>query len=115
MQHIEHGDMTVHVTSFTLHSIEVIIEKNGNMAGLEKFLDWVTHTPGLTVYHTTPDEEKEVVFLMEKTKLDFDDALQYYVAKTLDASIISFDRGFNEPLRIRNPEYHRSMNAQCST
>jgi len=38
MQHIERGTMIAHVTSFTLHSIEVIVEKTGTCMGLKNSL-----------------------------------------------------------------------------
>ena len=44
---------------------------------------------------TRKDEEKQVAALTQKTKLDFDDTLQYYVTQTLGAVLVSFDTDFD--------------------
>ena len=50
---------------------------------------------GLTVYQTSPTEEQQIVALTKKINLNFDDALQYYVARTLGAVLVSFDKDFD--------------------
>ncbi len=95
MRKIERGEIEAYVTSFTLHGIEISLERVHEIEGLEKFLDWVSQTTALTVYHTSPEEELQVAALTKTTGLDFDDALQYYVTKTLGAVLVSFDRDFD--------------------
>jgi len=41
------------------------------------------------------EEEALAADLAGKVGLDFDDGLHYYVAKKLDAAIVSYDRDFN--------------------
>ena len=41
-------------------------------------------------------EEKSITALTRTVQLDFDDALHYYVANTLGATLMSFDRGFDK-------------------
>ena len=50
---------------------------------------------GLTVYSTTLDDEIKVLKVMEKYDLDFDDALQAYVASIFGATVVSFDEDFD--------------------
>ncbi|MEM2902731.1 MAG: PIN domain-containing protein [Candidatus Bathyarchaeia archaeon] len=43
------------------------------------------------------EEETAASMLMDKMKLDFDDALQYFVAKKLGVEVVvSFDRHFDK-------------------
>ena len=95
MRLIERGSRTAYVTSFTLHGIEVILDRLKKTRELERFLDRVVNAKGLTVYPTSPEEEKAAIGFEKKFSLDFDDALHYYVARTLDLTLISFDRDFD--------------------
>lgn len=95
MRAIEEGKVEAYVTSFALHGIEVALERVKQVSGLEQFLDWVIHAQGLSVYQTSPDEEKQIAALTQKITLDFDDTLQYYVTQTLGAVLVSFDTDFD--------------------
>ena len=95
MERIERGELEAYVTSFALHSIAVILDRRKDMELLEKFFDRVIQAKGLRVYQTEPIEEKSIAVLTQTVKLDFDDTLHYYVASTLGATLISFDRGFD--------------------
>lgn len=95
MRKIERDLLDAYVTSFTLHSIEVLLDKHGKTQLLRQFLKRVMKAEGLTVYQTSPKEELRIAALAKKTNLDFDDALQYYVTKALDAALVSLDRDFD--------------------
>lgn len=95
VERIERGDIEAYITSFALHSIAVILDRRKDIDLLEKFFDRVIQAKGLRVYQTEPIEEKNITVLIRTTKLDFDDTLHYYVANTLGATLISFDRGFD--------------------
>jgi len=45
-------------------------------------------------YETLLDEERKIQELMEGVSLDFDDALQYYVAKTENLTLVTLDANF---------------------
>ena len=99
------------VTGFSLHSIEVILNRNKKHTLLNDFLKRVMNASALTVYQTTVQEEREIALLAPQVGLDFDDCLQYFVTKTLGASLISFDRDFDitdlqrvEPGALLSPE-----------
>ena len=95
MERIERGELEAYVTSFALHSIAVILDRRNDMVLLEKFFDRVIQAKGLRVYQTEPIEEKSIAAITRTVKLDFDYTLHFYVANTLGATLISFDRGFD--------------------
>lgn len=82
------------VTHFSIHSIEAIMRKHGNE--LTSFLRVLDQTSGLYVFDTSVSDEVSASILTRTVKLDFDDAVQYYVAKKLGAeAIVSFDKDFD--------------------
>ena len=67
---------------------------NGNL--IADFLRNIENSLGLSVYETSISEETAISILMSKINRDFDDTLQYFVAKILGAeSIVSFDNHFD--------------------
>jgi predicted nucleic acid-binding protein len=83
------------VTSFTLHSIEVILCGIKKREVLERFLSGLLRFEGLTIFATTLADETEIVRKMEALRLDFDDCLQYYVAELFGLELVSFDTDFD--------------------
>jgi len=88
-------DIPVVITAFSLYASEIIATARRAYENLEKFLKKMKEINGLTIYHTAIDEEIEIAKLAHTTNLDFDDALQYFVAKKLDATLVSFDSHFD--------------------
>jgi predicted nucleic acid-binding protein len=88
------GKIESAVTHFSVHSVEAIMRSKGSE--LTSFLRTLDQTTGLYVFDTTLSDEVSVSILSGSTKLDFDDAIQYFAAKALGASsIISFDKDFD--------------------
>ncbi|MEM2998687.1 MAG: PIN domain-containing protein [Thermoproteota archaeon] len=55
------------------------------------------HSNSLSCQYPSVEEETAASMLMDKMKLDFDDALQYFVAKKLGVEVVvSFDRHFDK-------------------
>ncbi len=78
---------------------------------LTSFLRALDQTVGLYVFDTTLADEVSASILTGSTKLDFDDAVQYYAAKKLGAAaIVSFDRDFDN-LDIPRLEPHQVRTA----
>ncbi len=86
--------MTV-VTTFSLHTIAIIMEKLKDLQDYKTFLETIVDIKGLLLYSTTPFEELEICDISKKTKLDFDDSLHYFVAKKLNLKLVSFDKHFD--------------------
>lgn len=97
---LSQGEAEGVVTRFSLHSIEAVYRSDL----LPVFLGNVDHSLGLTVYDTDTVEEVQVADVAKKTGLDFDDAMQYYVARKLRAEcIVTFDKHFSG-LDVRSAE-----------
>jgi predicted nucleic acid-binding protein len=92
---LQDGDLTAVVSSFTLHSIEVVMERTGRHDLLLEFLKDVDSAKGLKRFDTTTLDELEALRLGKSVKLDFDDSIQYFICKTHKFKIISFDRHFD--------------------
>ncbi|RLE79077.1 MAG: PIN domain nuclease [Thermoprotei archaeon] len=89
---IARGELEAIVTTFTIHAIEAIINEANTILS---FLRNIMASKGLYVYITTISDEIAASILMGKIKRDFDDTLQYYVAKKLGVeAIVSFDKHF---------------------
>jgi len=93
-------------SQFSIHAIEAILSSRGRLVGLKNFLKNVERAKNLFVYSTTLEEEREIAETPQGGGLDFDDALQYAVAKKLGCSaIVSFDQDFdNTDLKRKTPK-----------
>jgi len=91
---IESGEIHAVMSGFSLHSIEFILSIKNKTDILKEFLQSLNALTNLSIYHTTLDEDLKILDILEKSKLDFDDANQYYIAKKFDAEIITFDKDF---------------------
>jgi len=93
LQEISMGELEAVVSKFTIHAIEASLN---NSALILTFLRNVQNSLGLDVYETSIEEEMAASMLMDKIKLDFDDAMQYYLAKKLGVeAIVSYDKHFD--------------------
>jgi len=102
---ISEGRAESAVTHFSIHSVEAIMRNNGGE--LTSFLRALDLTVGLYVFDKTLADEFSASILTGTTKLDFDDAIQYYAAKKLGAAaIVSFDHHFDD-LDIPRLEPHQ--------
>jgi len=90
---IARGRLDAVVSHFAIHAIESMI---ATPQKLSTFLNDVETSKGLTVYDTTISDEQSASILSARIGLDFDDSIQYYVARKTDSSaIISFDKHFD--------------------
>ena len=90
---VSSGELEAAVSKFTVHAVEALLN-DPNLT--HAFLRNVQNSLGLSVYETSLDDEIATSMLMDKLKLDFDDALQYYIAKKLGAkAIVSYDKHFD--------------------
>ncbi|MCD6235568.1 MAG: type II toxin-antitoxin system VapC family toxin [Thaumarchaeota archaeon] len=94
LERISSGDLEAVVTKFTIHAAEAVLNKPELIL---RFLRNLQNSIGLSIYETSIEDEMAASMLMDKIGLDFDDSLQYYVAKKLGAeSIISYDKHFDK-------------------
>lgn len=90
------------ISKFTIHAIEAILNDSALVLA---FLRNVDGSLGLSVYETSLEDEMAASMLMDNVKLDFDDALQYYLAKKLGVeAIVSYDQHFDSTdMKRREP------------
>jgi len=87
------------VTKFSIHAIEAILNDSKLIL---IFLRNLRNSIGIDVYETSMEDEIAASMLMKKIKLDFDDSLQYYVAKKLGVkAVVSYDKHFDETDLLR--------------
>src|SRR3989344_6413244 len=89
IQKFNRGILTAYVSSFTIHSIEVILEKNNRLEVLKYFLKDLLESKGLKRFDTTTAEEIGVLDIAKRLNLDFDDAINYFICKSLKLGIVS--------------------------
>jgi predicted nucleic acid-binding protein len=88
------------ITDFALHSIGLLLLRQGKSEIFRQFLADVINA-GITLVMLTAAEMDKVIDAASKFNLDFDDAYQYTVAEKLDLSIVSFDGDFDRTTRGR--------------
>ncbi len=96
LKKVEDGEIIGVVTTFSLHSIAIIIEKLKGLRYYKKFLEIIKTFRGLVIYSTTLLDEIEICKIAEKYSLTFDDALHYYVAKRFGLALVSLDQDFDK-------------------
>ena len=84
-----------YVTSFTIHSIEVIMLRNNKLNELREFLSDVNASKIIRL-ESGFEDELNALNSMKSLKLDFDDSLQVSICETHNLNIISFDRHFDK-------------------
>lgn len=90
---IADGEIEAVVSHFALRAIESTIR---SAEKLSEFLKDVENSKGLKIYDTSLSDEQNISTLSEKIGLDFNDSVQFYVAKlTSSSSIVSFDKHFD--------------------
>jgi predicted nucleic acid-binding protein len=93
LDRVSAGSVEAMITHFSLHAVEVVL----NDADLNlRLLRNVQNSLGLSLYDTSIEDEMSATILMKEIERDFDDALQYYVARKTGASaIVSFDSHYD--------------------
>jgi len=92
LDRVKKGELSACMLHFAIHAISAILGEPGLASRL---LREVAGWRGLKVIDLSLEEEALAADLAEKVGLDFDDGLHYYVAKKLNAVIVSYDRDFD--------------------
>jgi|SRR3989339_546224 len=96
LKEVQEGNIKAIMTDFSLHSLLVLMESFGKLKELKEFLIIISQFKGLMIYNTTIEDELKIIDISINSKLDFDDAVQYYTAKENSASIVSYDKDFDK-------------------
>lgn len=92
---IRHSSISFHFSSFSLHSIEVIMIRNNKINELQEFLSDIIPSKIIRLDTNTADELNSLK-LMKELKLDFDDSMQAYLCQKYNLKIISYDKHFDK-------------------
>ena len=94
LQKINLSSEKFYVSSFSMHSIEVIMWRNDKKEELKNFLSDILVSRIIRVDTSTIDEIDSII--NPEKKLDFDDSLQYALCKKMNLKIISYDKHFDK-------------------
>lgn len=97
LNRIRKNKNSFYISSFTLHSIEVIMTRNKQELALNDFLLFIEKSRIIRVETSTSDEIN-VLKIMQDLKLDFDDSIQVLLCNKLNLEIISYDKHFDKTL-----------------
>jgi uncharacterized protein len=84
------------ITSFTFHSIIVILERMKKENEIKLFCDIILSIDNLDIVHPSLDEEIKIINNRKTLKLDYDDSFQYISAKKNKAILLTFDKHFDK-------------------
>ena len=97
LEELSIGNINGAITLYAIHSVVLILSGKGMNRQAELFLGFLKGSNGVMIYSQSIDEDIEILRLMEKTLLDYDDCIQYFGAKKLGAdAIVSFDKHFDK-------------------
>lgn len=83
------------ITDFSLHSIGVTLGRLKRTDLLISFVRDVSADGGASLVRLLPEDTAEVVAVMGRFSLDFDDAYQYVAAARHHMTLVSFDSDFD--------------------
>lgn len=89
------------VTDFAFHSICVILTRLEQTAILLDFVQDVFVDGAVTLLSVKPETTVSLVAVMNKYRLDFDDAYQYVAAEQNSLTLVSFDGDFDKTAQGR--------------
>jgi len=92
----------IFMTDFTLHSIGVILHRLNKHATFLRFIQDVFENGEVGLVSLTPADMTHIVAMINRFRLDFDDAYQYVAAEKYEMVLVSFDSDFDQTLRGRS-------------
>lgn len=84
------------ISDFAFHSIGVILSRLGKHDALLRFIEDVFIDGAVILVSLQPEEIQKLVEVIDKFRLDYDDAYQYVVAEKYGAILVSFDTDFDQ-------------------
>ena len=88
------------ITDFSLHSIGIILARLARFGAFLKFLQDI-QDGGVAMIRLRPADMQALGGIMERFRLDFDDAYQYRAAQRYGLVLVSFDADFDRTDRGR--------------
>ncbi len=91
------------ITDFSFHSIGVVMGRLDRMNAFLNFINDIFIYGAVSIIRLDPEDMQRLAQVMERFKLDFDDAYQYTAAEKCALTLVSFDGDFD------NTELGRKM------
>jgi predicted nucleic acid-binding protein len=85
----------LYITDFSFHSIGVILTRLNQAQALIQFVQDIFLEGAVGLLRLEPSDMPDLVSLMARYSLDFDDAYQYLAAEKHRLTMVSFDRDFD--------------------
>ncbi len=96
LEKVQNGEVTAYQTTFSLHTIAIILERLESLDSYKEFLETVLTFKGISFYSTNPQDELQICVDSKEQGLDFDDALHYHICKKFGLKLVSLDRDFDK-------------------
>ena len=97
LESVKTGRERAAVTDFTIYSIMVILDSQGKLRELDRFLHSLSAYKGLALYAASLEDKLDAVELADNNEFDIDDAVQYASARSIGAkAIVSLDKDFDD-------------------
>ena len=94
---IENRELEALITIFSIYSAGIAGIRNKKAKKLREFLTYLSSLENVEILTTTIEENIEITQICEKEKLDFDEGMQYFMAKKFDCKgIVSYDKDFDK-------------------
>jgi predicted nucleic acid-binding protein len=92
------------LTDFALHSIGVVLTRLGKPQVFVQFVQDTLLDGAVSLVGLDAEDMEELVTIMERHRLDFDDAYQYRAAEKFGLELVSFDSDLDRaPLGRKTP------------
>ncbi|MDQ1355263.1 MAG: uncharacterized protein QG657_5573 [Acidobacteriota bacterium] len=93
------------ISDFALHSIGVILSRLNRRDAFLEFIKDLFINGSVSIVRLEAEDMPDVVSVIEKFKIDFDDAYQYSAAQKYNFTVVSFDKDFDKtPLGRKTPK-----------
>lgn len=89
------------VTDYTVHSVGVLLFRQGQPETFRQFVNDVLVRAGMTIVSLQVTELGALAEVSRRFRLDFDDAYQYVAAESYALDLVSFDADFDRTDRGR--------------
>ena len=105
IESLTHQKIPIFLSRFGIYTIEIIMLVNNKQEPLTKFINFLSAYNNIRILSTDLNEDKEIVKISDKYKLDFDDSLHFYISQRYNLKLISFDRHFDKtPVKRLEPK-----------
>ena len=93
LNHVPSSELLI--SDFSFHSLGVIMDRLDQRDALIRFVQDAFIRGSVGLVRLEPEDTEQIIGVIERFQLDFDDAYQYACASKYDLTIVSFDSDFD--------------------